>query len=45
MRVAVREGTKGDWGRFCEQLCVKRTGDEVREVEKVEYVERVERRR
>lgn len=34
---AVREGTKGDWGRFCEQLCLKRMPDEVREVRRVAY--------
>jgi len=34
---AVREGTKGDWGRFCEELCVRRMPDEVREVGRVRY--------
>jgi len=29
MQVAVREGTRGEWGRFCEMLVVKRMGDEV----------------
>ncbi|CAL3967876.1 unnamed protein product [Diplocarpon coronariae] len=29
---AVREGTRGDWGLFCEGLCVRRMGDEVRHV-------------
>ena len=33
---AVRDGTKGAWGEFCEELCVKRMGDEVRRVERVE---------
>lgn len=36
---AVRDGTKGAWGQFCEELCVKRMGDEVRRVERVERVE------
>jgi hypothetical protein len=39
MQVAVREGTKGEWGRFCEMLCVRRMGDEVRRVERVEIHE------
>ncbi|KAH8601632.1 hypothetical protein B0O99DRAFT_588823 [Bisporella sp. PMI_857] len=39
MQVAVREGTRGQWGRFCEQLCVRRMGDEVRRVERVEIHE------
>ena len=33
MQRAVREGTKGEWGAFCEELCVRRMGDEVRRVE------------
>jgi hypothetical protein len=36
LQVAVREGTKGSWGEFCEELCVRRMGDEVRRVERVE---------
>jgi hypothetical protein len=32
MQSAVREGTRGDVGEFCTQLCVRRMGDEVREV-------------
>lgn len=39
MQVAVREGTRGEWGRFCELLCVRRMGDEVRRVERVEIHE------
>lgn len=39
MQAAVRDGTKGDWGRFCELLCVRRMGDEVRRVERIERVE------
>lgn len=35
MQKAVKEGTRGDWGRFCEGLCVRRMGDEVREVSRV----------
>lgn len=42
MQKAVAEGTKSDWGRFCEMLCVRRMGDEVREVRRVEEY-RVER--
>lgn len=40
MQAAVREGTRGEWGRFCEGLCVRRMGDEVRRVEVVETRER-----
>ncbi|CZR63859.1 uncharacterized protein PAC_13756 [Phialocephala subalpina] len=36
MQRAVAEGTKGEWGHFCEMLCVRRMGDEVRSVERVE---------
>ena len=39
MQTAVRDGTRGDWGRFCELLCVRRMGDEVRRVERIEKVE------
>lgn len=42
MQKAVAEGTRGEWGQFCEGLCVRRMGDEVREVRREEY--RVERR-
>jgi len=38
MQRAVAEGTKGDWGHFCEMLCVRRMGDEVREVRRVEEI-------
>lgn len=34
---AVRDETKGDWGRFCEQLCLRRMPDEVREIRRVAY--------
>jgi len=44
MRTAVKEGTRGDWGRFCEGLCVRRMGDEVREMKTEVYYERSERR-
>jgi hypothetical protein len=36
MQKAVAEGTKGEWGHFCEMLCVRRMGDEVREVKRVD---------
>lgn len=32
MQDAVAEGTKGEVGHFCEMLCVRRMGDEVREL-------------
>ncbi|TVY48823.1 Annexin [Lachnellula occidentalis] len=41
MQKAVAEGTRSDWGHFCEMLCLRRMGDEVREVRRVdEYSER-----
>lgn len=39
LQEAVREGTKGAWGEFCEELCVKRVGDEVKRFERVERIE------
>lgn len=39
MQQAVAEGTRGDWGHFCEMLCVRRMSDEVRRVERIEKVE------
>ena len=42
MQAAVRDGTRGEWGRFCEMLCVRRMGDEVKRFEK--EVVREERR-
>jgi hypothetical protein len=30
MRKAVVQGTRGDWGHFCEMLCVTRMSDETR---------------
>lgn len=46
MQAAVREGTRGEWGHFCEMLCVRRMGDEVREMRRVEEYSsvRIERR-
>jgi hypothetical protein len=35
---AVREGTGGEWGLFCKELCVSRTPDDVRRFEKVEII-------
>ena len=43
MQIAVKEGTRGECGRFCEMLCVRRMGDEVRRVERVEEVTYVKR--
>ncbi|KIN06721.1 hypothetical protein OIDMADRAFT_101373 [Oidiodendron maius Zn] len=43
MQIAVKEGTKGECGRFCEMLCVRRMGDEVRRLERVEEVTYVRR--
>jgi hypothetical protein len=33
MRKAVRDGTRGDWGHFCEMLCVTRMGDDVKRLD------------
>ena len=35
----VREATHGDWGQFCEELCIARTPDDVRRLERTEKVE------
>lgn len=32
---AVRDATKGAWGEFCKQLCVRRMPNDVRRVERV----------
>lgn len=37
MQTAVAAGTRGDVGRFCQMLCVRRMGDEVREVAMIGY--------
>lgn len=37
---AVREGTSGDWGAFCEQLVVTRIPDDVKVVERIHSRER-----
>jgi hypothetical protein len=39
LQQAVRDGTKGSWGQFCEELCVKRMPDDVKRVERVERIE------
>lgn len=35
---AVKEHTSGEWGQFCRELCITRTPDDVRRVEKVEII-------
>jgi hypothetical protein len=45
MQRAVAEGTRGEVGHFCEMLCVRRMGDEVREVRRVEEYRVEETRR
>ncbi|KAE9370870.1 Annexin [Stipitochalara longipes BDJ] len=44
MQKAVAEGTKGQWGYFCEMLCVRRMPDDVREVKRVEEYKVIEAR-
>lgn len=39
LQQAVREGSKGAWGEFCQELCVRRMPDDVRRVERVKAVE------
>lgn len=34
---AVKEGTKGEWGLFCRELCIARMPDDVRRFEKVNF--------
>lgn len=38
MQEAVKEGTKGDWGRFCQELCVSRMPDDVKRFERAEHI-------
>ncbi|KAI1140715.1 Annexin [Hypoxylon sp. FL0543] len=38
---AVKEGTSGEWGMFCEQLVVTRMPDDVKSFEKVEAVREI----
>jgi hypothetical protein len=37
---AVREGTSGEWGLFCQQLCVTRMPQEVKRFSRVEIIDR-----
>ncbi|KAI9736517.1 MAG: hypothetical protein M1818_006028 [Claussenomyces sp. TS43310] len=39
LQQAVRDGSRGSWGEFCEELCVMRMPDDVRRVERVEKVQ------
>ena len=36
MQEAVRDGTTGEWGQFCCELCISRMPDDVRKVERVQ---------
>lgn len=38
LQQAVKEGTSGEWGLFCSELCITRTPDDVRRVERVEVI-------
>lgn len=40
---AVKEGTSGEWGLFCEQLVVTRMPDDVKSFEKVDVVKEIRR--
>lgn len=32
LTIAVREGTRGLWGQICEELCVRRMPDEIKQI-------------
>jgi hypothetical protein len=36
LQQAVKEGTSGQWGHFCRELCIARMPDDVRRMERVE---------
>ena len=36
LQEAVKDGTSGEWGQFCEELCITRMPDDVRKVERIE---------
>lgn len=35
MMEAVKDGTTGEWGQFCSELCITRMPDDVRRVERI----------
>lgn len=35
MMEAVKDGTSGEWGQFCRELCITRMPDDVRQVERI----------
>lgn len=35
MMEAVRDGTSGEWGQFCQELCISRMPDDVKRVERI----------
>jgi hypothetical protein len=38
LQEAVKEGTKGEWGQFCQALCVSRMPDDVKRFERAEHI-------
>jgi hypothetical protein len=38
LQEAVREGTSGQWGQFCRELCITRMPDHVKTVERIEVI-------
>ncbi|KKY36731.1 putative annexin anxc4 [Diaporthe ampelina] len=36
MMEAVRDGTSGEWGQFCQELCISRMPDDVKRVERIQ---------
>ena len=40
LSTAVRDGTSGEWGHFCQELIVTRMPDDVKRFSKVEVIDR-----
>lgn len=36
MMEAVKDGTSGEWGQFCQELCISRMPDDVKRIEKID---------
>ncbi|KAK7743892.1 hypothetical protein SLS53_003914 [Cytospora paraplurivora] len=36
MSEAVKDGTSGEWGQFCQELCISRVPDDVRKIERID---------
>jgi hypothetical protein len=40
LQTAVAKGTSGEWGEFCQALCISRMPDDVKRVERVEIIKK-----